>query len=376
MSVTCDFCNNSYTNKYILKNHLDTNKKCLLLQGKQDNTSISRICEACQEFFTTKGNLIKHQKCCKVYLMKQKVEQIEKEKELLQQLLDKNAYLFDMEKKYISLQLEMKTLIENHHVEIIQLNLVNDSNKKQFEKQMEIITTTYNTEIHIIKVGYDSKIQQLEKQINDMNTIIKTTFSESINKPTTTTVHQNTQNISFRDCLSKDHTVDRLNESHLVERLRISMTEKMFFGGLRDIARLCYDYIIKLKDGKMILCCTDVSRGKFKMYDLHGNIKEDIEARYFTEKVGKSLKVAGTEIYNCIMQSIEDEKSTLTETDFKRKEELLDKFKRTCDAYIEIINVDDPERNNEFINELAALTAIHAINTPLEPNTNPKRLVY
>jgi DNA-directed RNA polymerase subunit F len=111
------------------------------------------------------------------------------------------------------------------------------------------------------------------------------------------------------------------------------------------------------------------------MYDLHGNIKEDIEARYFTEKVGKCIKVAGTEIYNCIMQSIEDEKSMLTETDYKRKEELLDKFKRTCDAYIEIINVDDPERNNEFINELAALTSIHAITKPLEPNTNPKRII-
>ena len=195
-------------------------------------------------------------------------------------------------------------------------------------------------------------------------------MSESVNKPTIT---NNTQHISFRHCLSKDPTLDQLNDKAIIERLRMSMTEKMFFGGLRCMARLCYDCIVKLKSGTMIVCCTDISRGKFKMYDIHGNIKEDIEARYFTDKIGKCIRVAADEIYQCIVESIQDEQSTLTETDSKRKEELLDKYKRTCDAYIEIINVNDPERNTEFINELAALTSVNAITTPLEPNTNPQK---
>jgi hypothetical protein len=132
------------------------------------------------------------------------------------------------------------------------------------------------------------------------------------------------------------------------------MTEQIFFGGQRQIAKLCYDAIIKLKDGKLIVCCTDISRGKFKMYDLHGNIKEDIEARYFTDKVAKH-------IYECVLESIEDQQSMLTETESHKKYDLMDKYKRTCDAYIEIINVDDPDRNNEFRNELASLTSVNVI---------------
>ena len=341
---SCEFCKTECSNKYILKNHIETSKKCLNIRSTI--SSIIYTCNGCDTICTTKGNLLYHQKICQLFLLKEENKQI---KTKIAELSKMNGSEQEIEKLKI-----------------------------KYENDIESINKIHEMEIKVITLSHESQRQLLQKQIDDMNTIIRSTLSESVNKPSVTNQSHinNTQHISFRDCLSKDHTVDQLNENHLVERLRISMTEKMFFGGLRDIARLCYDCIVKLKDGKMILCCTDISRGKFKMYDLYGNIKEDIEARYFTEKVGKSLKVAGTEIYNCIMQSIEDEKSMLTETDYKRKEELLDKFKRTCDAYIEIINVDDPGRNNEFINELAALTSVHAITTPLEPNTNPKRIIH
>jgi len=344
MSIVCEYCNISYANKYILKNHLETNKKCLLIRG--EDISISRICEGCNDSFTTKGNVIKHQQHCQLYLLKEENKKIKHEQEELLQKLNSYTHIIDIETELKSLQIEMKALLTKH-----------------------------DAEMNMVKLGYESKIQQLDKQIDTLNTIIKETLSDSVKK-STTTVTQNTQHISYRDCLSKEHTVDQLNEKHLVERLRISMTESMFFGGLRDIARLCYDCIVKLKSGKMILCCTDVSRGKFKMYDLHGNIKEDIEARYFTEKVGKCIRVAANDIYKCIVDSIQDEQSMLTETDYKRKEELIDKYKRTCDAYIEIINVDDPGHNSEFINELAALTSVNAIVTPLCPNINSKRSIH
>ena len=97
------------------------------------------------------------------------------------------------------------------------------------------------------------------------------------------------------------------------------------------------------------------------MYDLHGNIKEDIEARYFTDKVAKHIKIAAKDVYDCVLESIEDQQSMLTETESHKKYDFMDKYKRTCDAYIEIINVDDPERNNEFRNELASLTSVNVI---------------
>ena len=336
----CEKCNKQYKNKYTLKTHVSKNN-C----SKNTLPSIEFVCEGCNELFDRKYNFERHLTSCIIYI------KIEKHRQTHEKVLS-----------------ELRQ--ENDKLRQENSKLTQDSDKLRQE-----ICTEYDTKLKMKEELHESQLSMLNKQIESLNKMIMSTLHDSINKPTLTQNHNHnnnhTQNISFRDCLSKEHTVDQLSEKNMVERLRISMTEQMFYGGLRDIARLCYDCIIKLKDGKMILCCTDVSRNKFKMYDLYGNIKEDIEARYFTDKVGKCIKVAGTEIYNCIVESIQDEQSMLTEMDYKRKEELLDKYKRTCDAYIEIINVDDPFRNSDFINELAALTATNAMTKPLNPNTKP-----
>lgn len=332
----CEFCSKEFITKYTLYTHQKTSKKCINNRKNEIKTDFN--CDGCKQTFSRKFAIERHYKICKQY-NQLLINQIETKNEQ-----EKDSFL----KKIKKLQEE------------------ND----YFSNRLKTIQENHETEIKVLKIEYKKHIEQLEKQNENMNAIIKSTLSESVNKPTIT---NNTQHISFRQCLSKDPTLDQLNDNAIIERLRMSMTEKMFFGGLRCMARLCYDCIVKLKSGTMIVCCTDISRGKFKMYDIHGNIKEDIEARYFTDKIGKCIRVAADDIYHCIVESIQDEQSTLTETDSKRKEELLDKYKRTCDAYIEIINVNDPERNMEFINELAALTSVNAITTPLEPNTNPQK---
>ena len=42
----------------------------------------------------------------------------------------------------------------------------------------------------------------------------------------------------------------------------------------------------------LIICCTDTSRGKFKLFDVKGNLKEDIDARLFTDCVGNEIREA------------------------------------------------------------------------------------
>ena len=295
----CTKCHKSFKTKYTLKTH---SKKC----NEQIKQQTIFSCDGCKNSFDRKFNLNRHQTRCLEYK-----------------------------------KIEEKITIEKNHIE---------ENK---ELKQRIID--YEKHIDIEK----SKIQEKDKQIEMLRNIIESTLKESINKPTFTN-NTNTHN-SFRDCLSKDNTLDQLSDKQIIERFKLNMTEQIFFGGQRQIARLCYDAIIKLKDGKLIVCCTDISRGKFKMYDLHGNIKEDIEARYFTDKVSKYIKVAAKDIYDCVVESIEDEQSMLTEIDSYKKQNLMDKYKRTCDAYIEIINVDDPDRNIDFRNELASLTSVNII---------------
>ena len=55
--------------------------------------------------------------------------------------------------------------------------------------------------------------------------------------------------------------------------------------GQRGIARLCTEQIINTKDKKKLLVATDQSRNKFRYMDEKGNMKDDIEARTFIEKV-------------------------------------------------------------------------------------------
>ena len=53
----------------------------------------------------------------------------------------------------------------------------------------------------------------------------------------------------------------------------------------KGIAKMCTDKIINTKDEKKLICCTDTTRKKFKYIDKKGNIKEDIEARFFVDRV-------------------------------------------------------------------------------------------
>ena len=69
------------------------------------------------------------------------------------------------------------------------------------------------------------------KQIEMLRNIIESTIKESINKPTVT---NNTHN-SFRDCLSKESTLDQLTDKQIIERFKL---EQIFFGGQRQIAKL------------------------------------------------------------------------------------------------------------------------------------------
>ena len=60
------------------------------------------------------------------------------------------------------------------------------------------------------------------------------------------------------------------------------MTEKIFWKD-NEVLQKC---VWKL----LIICCTDTSRGKFKLFDVKGNLKEDIDARLFTDRVGNEIR--------------------------------------------------------------------------------------
>ena len=133
------------------------------------------------------------------------------------------------------------------------------------------------------------------------------------------------------------------------------LTEEIFLQGQRGIAKLCTDHIIKTKDNKALMICTDASRKKFKYMDEQGNLKEDHEARAFTEKVSKPIKDVSKIVYENILSDVKYEKENVEETDYSRKAVLNDKELSAIDCFVKITCFDHPDHNNDYKNELAIL---------------------
>jgi hypothetical protein len=185
--------------------------------------------------------------------------------------------------------------------------------------------------------------------------ILERLASDAVNKTTTTNTINNNM---IREHLSTQYTIDALTDKQLEQRIRLCMTEQIFWEGQKGLAKMCVESIIKTPDNKMMICCTDTSRGKFKLFDVKGNLKEDIDARLFTDRVGKFIKIVGNEIREAIQDGIDNKSSMLEEKNGHEKDQLLKKMEQLGYSLFDVFNVDDHERNKVFRNELAALSSV------------------
>ena len=306
----CEFCNSTFKNAYILKSHIQNNKACLKSRGLVLDTPY--VCKGCSLSFTNGTNLSVHEDICKKY------------------------YTLHMKEDYDYIIGGLQKKMNEKDEEITQL-----------KKDKDLIQSQYQSK-------YESQISEMRETINKLHTTIESLAKEAINKPTTT---NNTVNNTIRNQLSPTYTLDKITDKQLEDTFRSYMTEQMFWIGQKALAKMCVERIIKTKDGKMLICCSDISRKKFKLIDAKGNLKEDIEARFFTERVSVPIKNVGKDIYDCIMESISDERETISEDDYSKKDSLMEKSMKAMTAYLDIINIDDDNRNGVFKSELAALSS-------------------
>ena len=306
----CDFCNSIVSSKYVLKNHLVTNKKCLSIRNIEPSKSFR--CKSCDYTATDNQKLIIHKENCKTYqieLIKKKYEEDLQKKDLLIIELQNNK---DLNIKYTKLEVKYEEL------------------EKQHEKT----------------------INKLEMKISQCDDFIKTLAREGSNKITTT---HNTVNNTVRNQLSSTFTLDNLEHKKLEETIREHYTERDFFGGQKRLANFFFERVIKTLDDKMLICCTDTSRKKFKILDVRGNLKEDIEARSLCEKLKVPTQMVTKEIYEKVIVKIESEKERLSTDDRSRREKLLDDTMRAQLIYMDIFNFDDINYNQDFMHELCIL---------------------
>ena len=315
--MECEYCNLILKSKYILKAHLLNNKACLKLRGLEMNSKFT--CKDCNLSFMSNINLNVHLEICK-------------KKELSKHNEEQNALIKEQDIKLKEQDIKLKE----------QKKIIKDQELKLKDQDIQ-----HKKEILEMKDYNDKTIKNLQAQLDKMFL----TIEKLIDKPTGTTI---TTNNNIRNNYSDKYFLEKLTSEDLNKKCQNYLTEQVFFGGQKGIAQMCSDHIIKTKDNKVLLTCSDVSRKKFKYMDENGNIKEDYEARAFTEKVFEPIKKASQDVYENILLDIKDEQER-EQIDYNRKSVLNDKTMKAIDCFAQIVNIDNPSCNSDFKNELAIL---------------------
>ena len=363
----CNICKTIFKSKYNLKSHLTTNKKCLKLRGLELTSNF--VCKGCDAPFVNNKNMNIHLDSCKKYIILKvkeeydiKIQKLKDEKdlEIQQTRQEKNLEIHKIKCENIQ---ALSDLTDKFEKEIVDIKLCHDNFIKDMiishKEELAYKKSIDHDEYTKLKVSYDilekqheKTITKLELKIAQCDAFIQTLAREGSNKVTTT---NNTVNNTIRNQLSSTYTVDNLEPKQLEDTMRQHYTESDFFGGQKRLAGFCVDRVIKTPDNKMMVCCTDMARKKFKILDVQGNLKEDIEARLLCKKLKVPVKMITKEIYDTVIERIEKERDRLSSDDRSRREKLLDDSMRAQQMYMDNLNFDDLNYNQDFMHELCVL---------------------
>lgn len=196
----------------------------------------------------------------------------------------------------------------------------------------------------------EQELERLVEQFKSSQKMIEQLAQRAIDKPTTTTVNNN-QRIS--NILCDPDTYAKRTNHDWIRAVAREKFEPYFWQGQRGVAQFMVDHIIKAEDGKMLICCTDPSRNRFRYLNADNHMKEDIEARIFTQTISVPIKSVCNEVFDQICKKLHTERQDAPNA-FKL--DLVDKkIMFAHNRLIEIRDIDNEEQNGDFKSELAVL---------------------
>jgi hypothetical protein len=252
-------------------------------------------CKFCEKSFSTKTNLITHQKTAKYCLKKQS---------------DNINSLFKCtfcDKTYTSKR-----------------SLIHHGDKCSLKKELDI-----KTEILSLR----EKCVLLEKELEIKNQEIKFLF-DILKKQ-----YSNRKPKKIDDVLISCD----LTSSDIEDIVNTHFTPNYFGAGLIGVAEFCYEHIISKRKGKLSIVCTDLSRKIFKFVDKNGKIETDIHATRFIDSINKAIQTKADDMYEnrqTQLLSIYNDNTFLN------------------DKRMEISDLSFSGRNSKFLTKLAILLAI------------------
>jgi hypothetical protein len=305
MENICEKCNKVFATKYTLKKHTETNK-CLERIETHLKKCLSLKCDYQTQ---NKTDLQKHIKVCRFV----EVDHIlHKHKNEVDSILERHLR-------------EIEKMKNENEIEILRLK------NEWMQKEKELLTSL------------------VEKAVS------KPLISHNTNTNTNTTIRGNNNNL--QQILASNEIYQKQVDPERIMNIDRKIIEKHFWLGQRGMAKMCIDHIIKTQDSdgnnKLLLCCTDPSRKRFKYIDATNNIIEDIDARHFINIVSIPIKTVCRDVYDDIIKKIEDDKKDTTNGfDLNMLET---KTSVAQQKFLEINDIADHNRNSEYKNEMSIL---------------------
>lgn len=319
MDKTCEKCNKIFSTKYTLKIHVENNK-CTNVEKQLKKCSSSK----CEYSTENKKDLQKHLKICRF---------VEKEMIEHQHSKEIEAYQKQIEEQ----QREMESI------------------KREHQREMEYLKREHQHEIENIKQKIELRLKNewMEEEKERLNSFIEKAVSKPIVNNTTTNIRGNNNNL--QQILAPNDLYQKQVDPERIMNIDRSIIEKYFWLGQRGMAKMCIDHIVKAKDdngnSKLLLCCTDPSRKRFKYIDATNNIAEDMDARHFINTVSIPIKTVCRDVFDDIIKRIEEEKK-----DTEHDQDLLDnKTTIAQQKFLEINDISDHKRNSDYKNEMSIL---------------------
>jgi hypothetical protein len=305
MDHTCEKCNKTFSSKYTLKKH----SELMVCAKESDKEKNDKLCISIRCDYKTHKNsdLQKHVKSCKF--------------------------------------VEIDNIIKTIHIENEMMLSIKDERIKQLEYSLQ---------------EKDKEIERMEKEQERLASL----FEKAITKPavmnnttnnTTTTIRGSNNNL--QSFLASPELYEKQVDPERIKSINQSDVERHFWLGQKGIARFCVDHIVNTTDedgnSKMLLCCTDSSRKRFKYVDADNHVVDDIEARHFIDTVSAPIVTVCRKVYDNVVKKIEDDmKETKDAFDLNLLE---NKTNIAQQKFLEINNIGDHNRNSEYKNEMSIL---------------------
>jgi hypothetical protein len=270
-------------------------------------------CEYCKKVFATRGNLNFHKKTAKYCLNLRET--------------DNEA----IKCQYCSLTFTRKSGLQSHLISCKEKDYF--QYKNQIESLQEIIKSL------------KEENKELKNQIIDL-------ASKAIEKPNNHIInHNNNSNNKMIDNRTLNMVPFTLTPESIQKTFEEKFTENHLMKGQKGVAEICVEKMLKDKDQKYLLKCTDPSRKIFIYIDEDGKIQKDVNADKLTKMLYEPVKHVTKNIYNELQTNYFDKQNFKSEEDDENmNNEDEERLSYATDKVIEITSLKS--NNLEFVRGL------------------------